>query len=433
MIPLLSSLLTIIIVSVIVKLVLPVKIKKSSICIIICTALIVLYIFPVLIYQDFIPIYIISGVGVIYSFLLPLLIYHYKFKTHIIYLLFLITGINFIVMSSIHWVTGIDFHNIINASLLEVISIISIFLLCIILCKKNVLSKIFQNILLIQNYLKTLFIIIIWVSAFLGMFFTYLSDLYSDLPGFDFLGTVLAIFIISVGIMCPLFIINSLSRIRLKSLSDLMEKQVNAQIIHYELMNKMNEDLRKFKHDYINLSHGLESYLKQGDTQSALKYLKSDEMSLDKTENKFKTSNIILDALITEKQFKADTINTEIIFEGYLLTQTISTADICIIFGNALDNAIEACEKITDNEKKVIKIKIKQTKNHLHICIENPVTSEIPIFNNTLITTKKDTRSHGIGLSSIQATIKKYSGIINLTCAKKIFCIEIDLEVSNIQ
>ena len=69
---------------------------------------------------------------------------------------------------------------------------------------------------------------------------------------------------------------------------------------------------------------------------------------------KFDTGNGIVDAILTEKQEKATTVNTVITFNGAIAASAITATDLSVIFGNTLDNAIEACEKLQTDIKRNI-------------------------------------------------------------------------------
>ena len=88
-------------------------------------------------------------------------------------------------------------------------------------------------------------------------------------------------------------------------------------------------------------------------------------------------------------------------------------ADICTIFGNALDNAIESVSLIEDPEKRLIHIAISHKKNFVLIQISNYCENTITMKNGYPVTTKADKGNHGFGLKSIRYTVEKYHGSLN--------------------
>jgi sensor histidine kinase regulating citrate/malate metabolism len=193
-------------------------------------------------------------------------------------------------------------------------------------------------------------------------------------------------------------------------------------------MSKMNEDIAKFQHDYKNLRIGLISYLNQNDISGALGFLKTEYLMLNEPAHNFKTGSVILDALLNEKQVSAAAANATIAFEGVVPEPLLNPADICVIFGNALDNSIEACAKLPKEEEKSITIKSRYFKDFLFIRIENPTAEDVQIINSVIATTKENKQSHGIGLRSIRTAAEKYSGVMKLMCEKGIFSVAIDLD-----
>lgn len=98
--------------------------------------------------------------------------------------------------------------------------------------------------------------------------------------------------------------------------------------------------------------------------------------------------------------------------------------DLVTLLTNLLDNAIEACEKLDPENKAVsrnIQFKMVLEEGQLILSVRNPVTTPVQIKNNMIVTSKKDSIHHGIGLSNVDAVIKKYGGTSVLACDNKCF------------
>lgn len=87
--------------------------------------------------------------------------------------------------------------------------------------------------------------------------------------------------------------------------------------------------------------------------------------------------------------------------------------DLVTLLTNPLDNAIEACEKIIN---KTIQFKMVIEDDQLVLSVRNPVSSPVLIKSNTIVTSKKDSVYHGIGLSNVDAVVRKYHGTSVLKC-----------------
>ncbi len=93
--------------------------------------------------------------------------------------------------------------------------------------------------------------------------------------------------------------------------------------------------------------------------------------------------------------------------------------DVCALFSNMMDNAIEACEKIASKDKEIT-LDAKVGKGLLAIKIENTCVNT-NIENNKIKTTKLDAFHHGYGLKSIQEIVTRYHGNYELKCVNNHF------------
>jgi sensor histidine kinase regulating citrate/malate metabolism len=123
-------------------------------------------------------------------------------------------------------------------------------------------------------------------------------------------------------------------------------------------------------------------------------------------------------------------VNTSIAFEGVVPGNLINPIDICIIFGNAIDNAIEACAIFSDEEKRIITIQSSFKNGFLFIRIDNPAVGNFQIINNSIATTKNESGFHGFGLQSIKTAVNKYYGDVTLSYTNGVFSIEISLDLN---
>lgn len=84
--------------------------------------------------------------------------------------------------------------------------------------------------------------------------------------------------------------------------------------------------------------------------------------------------------------------------------------DLVCIIGNALDNAVEALERIPDKKRQIISVKIAPVSNLVQILIENTFDGKMKTADGQLLTRKRDAQNHGFGVRSIRATTEKYGG-----------------------
>lgn len=106
----------------------------------------------------------------------------------------------------------------------------------------------------------------------------------------------------------------------------------------------------------------------------------------------------------------AEERNIEFFIETIFLPQwPFKDSELCSLFGNLLDNSIEACEKIKKG-KRWIKVQVEKQNRLLFLDISNSIEEKILVRGGKLITNKKDKANHGYGLKGIERIVNKYEG-----------------------
>lgn len=321
------------------------------------------------------------------------------------------------------------------AKLSDIISNILILLLCNICCYINkIKSKIKEMYLYIPTFAKT---IILFIMLILVFFNTLIIDniFYGNINlWYNLIKKATLAITLIVSIMIFYLLYATISNTRLKQLTENYEKQINIQSEHYKKLAAANVDVRRFKHDFKNMSIAIEKLLSDGNTEEALNLLKSSVNSFDSHDNAinpFKSGNPIADALLADKQKRALSAGATIEFEGAIPAELLSPTDICVLLGNTLDNAIEACEKFPHNIPKTIHVNATYVGSIAFIMIENPVTEKANIKNNHIKTSKENKTLHGFGLYSLNSIIKKYSGTLKISSTDSKFTVEMSLFFNN--
>ena len=92
----------------------------------------------------------------------------------------------------------------------------------------------------------------------------------------------------------------------------------------------------------------------------------------------------------------------------------VQNVDLCAVFANSLDNAIEACEKLPDDQRKVT-VKARTDKGLFVMRVQNPYSGKATFGKGIPITTKQDVRAHGFGLTGIREIAARYGGSVDIT------------------
>jgi len=87
----------------------------------------------------------------------------------------------------------------------------------------------------------------------------------------------------------------------------------------------------------------------------------------------------------------------------------LADKELCILLGNLLDNAIEACEKL-EEEKRMVKIEVRKHHSMFMLIVENSCEAHAQVRKGIFRTTKKDDRMHGYGIHNVRKTVKNRGG-----------------------
>ena len=139
-----------------------------------------------------------------------------------------------------------------------------------------------------------------------------------------------------------------------------------------------------------------------------------------------KTGNEALDVLLAEKTLFCENqgIQFNCIADGACL-RFMRSSDIYSLFGNAIDNAVEAVIKIKEDNLRCIGISIKESKGMVSAHFENYYTGDLDFDEGLPVTTKADKRYHGFGMKSIKMLAEKYGGWVSISAKEGVFNLNI--------
>ena len=188
-----------------------------------------------------------------------------------------------------------------------------------------------------------------------------------------------------------------------------------------EVMEQNQELIHDTKHHFLIV----QEYLKNEEYENLQKYVKQISDEFQRTVPKVYTGIKILDFILEQKRVVAQKSGIRYEIDTMLLTGIPTTEqETCALFGNLLDNAIEAC-CLVKTEEKWIKIQIQQINQLLSIELLN--TFEIPCIRKQGVfeTIKEERSAHGYGIKSMRRIVDKYQGLITYEEKEKIFTTKI--------
>ena len=197
---------------------------------------------------------------------------------------------------------------------------------------------------------------------------------------------------------------------------------------HYAEVENMYKQVRGWRHDYKNHIQTLKAYMSFGELEKVNDYLDRLDEDLTSVDVIIKTGNIMIDAILNSKislaLSKKINVNAKAAVPENL---NISDIDLCVIIGNLLDNAIEACESITDGDK-FIRIFIGMKNTQFYMVFTNTAPGRKLSKSGNIFHSRK-VENHGFGLMRIDKTVKKYGGYIDRNSEDGAFTTEILLPI----
>lgn len=205
---------------------------------------------------------------------------------------------------------------------------------------------------------------------------------------------------------------------------EMYRKEMYYKEVYYSEVDKRNEYVHNLKHDMKNKLIELHYLLEKGDIQGVEGQLSLYCDELEKIDENSYCNNPIVDSVLRIKLgvAKSDKIKIDADIRIPKVMQ-LEHGDIGVLYGNLLDNAIEACRKV-ESDKRFIRIENKFTEGKLLLIVENSKTGE---RNDSLKTTKRDNYSHGRGIHSVRKVVEKYNGTVTFTDKGAIFEVSVML------
>lgn len=339
--------------------------------------------------------------------------FNYKWYNHILLTLIfyaICSVIEFIVASVVSLIFDIDMSiandsKILYFSGLLLSKILQFIIVIVIRVQKHkLLNQSKQHLLTLMLFpTSTIFIILLQYNFFINITTENQSILYGALFSY-----VLLIF----SNIYVFYYIDHMQENIDKSLAlENANKLIKQQSKQYSELLSYQKGILKIQHDHKNFISGVMFEMENGNYHEAQVKLKEKHAYLQEQSSGL-NGNIVKNIIDIKSKGLSDK-NIEITLEYKDLHKlAISSVDVAVLLGNALDNAIEAAEKVISENIKTISV-YAHIKNDLAVFVIKNPTSNIVDVNN-LVTTKDNKHSHGYGILSMQNIAKKYEGDVLL-------------------
>lgn len=292
-----------------------------------------------------------------------------------------------------------------------------------------ILSFLLWGASLLLNRYKTRLTTLQWLSYItvpLSQAFTFTAFCYLSLFGLSgnawIAIAVSAVSFIAADVLTVSAIRETAKKAELEAENRLLAKQINAQTEYYANLTRQYEENRRMRHDIQHHLHTIQILIEQGRHEDASQY--AAELMPQHTAQRqlLQCENTVVDAFLSSRIAEAERNGTRINAQIALPSElAIQNTDLIIVFGNLLDNAMEACAGI---EQPEICIDAQISKGCLVIHEENPTAIRSPEKQRRIPELER-----GLGLHILDEMSKKYNGQLQYEASNERFQITLILNI----
>lgn len=236
---------------------------------------------------------------------------------------------------------------------------------------------------------------------------------------------VASVILLFINILVFYIYLKLTDEIQLKRSNAVYEQQLELYERHQQERELSMLQMRDVKHNMKNNLISILAYAENGDCAKVMNYIEEimEEGALNFSSIS-DTGNVVIDSLVNYWSARARRIDIEFSVELNIPMQMpFRAADLCLILGNALENAVEAARS---SENKYIKLHIKYDKNNLLIYVLNSFNGCVrKTKDGKYKSTKKNAGVHGVGLESIYRAAQKYHGTVLAENSDKEFLLKV--------
>ena len=267
---------------------------------------------------------------------------------------------------------------------------------------------------------RVLFILWMILFSFLSTLVFYGGD-DTELK-YSLLCTMYGIVLPIVGCLAPFLLVMTAVERSLKDKNEYQENYLKAQLEYIEQYKRKQEETRAFRHDIINNLSLASMMIDDGRIEDADAHIKDLLGNVKALSPSYVTGDEMLDLIVSMKADRMKELGIVFTCDGVLDGGLgMKPTDMCSVFANALDNAIEASVKCS---KPAVSLDIKRTAKFFVIKITNTVEAKVDvnkILASTGYSSKKDREYHGFGFRNIESTVERYNGMLKASSTDNAF------------
>lgn len=201
---------------------------------------------------------------------------------------------------------------------------------------------------------------------------------------------------------------------------------------YYQHMEQFQQEMQRIRHDIKNHVQYAQSMIEQGEYETAIGYLGKLHDSAARLEAPVQCGNKVVDIVLGHSlaAMGRQGLRCELNVLVPPALPPIDDLDLCTLFGNLLDNAVEACSRITDPSADChVAVNASVKKSYLFVNISNSYNGELKLQNNIYQTVKTGERFCGIGLSNVRRVVERYGGELSIRHDDHVFTVSVMLAI----
>lgn len=248
--------------------------------------------------------------------------------------------------------------------------------------------------------------------SYCSMQYLFSIVLYGDYVSLQ-IASMISFFFLLCFMSVVIFALLSVTKLeKRRSDNEILQRTNEMMEQNYQRMHEDVHQNARLLHDFHHHSAAIRELAAQKKTDEIIDYIDS---MLSTSYEAIEFCNCgcdIINAVINCKALEARSSHIEFQYHVDFHEPTnLKPVDICAVLANQIENALEACEKIEDPDKRIVRVEIRQRNGFALFKVMNTVRENPFRYEDKLLTTKTDTsRMHGLGLKSISDIARKYSG-----------------------
>lgn len=282
---------------------------------------------------------------------------------------------------------------------------------------KRMNTKFFPNF--IVSFLIPLLICILLLTQFYLNQNSCEADL--EMKNHLIVGTLL---LLTGWMLYSLTVVNNLLTVSLQH-SATLDQMLSMQEKYYLDLQKHQHELRLINHDIKNHTATMAQLIKTQQYNALGEYIMGLKNSINSiTAPVTNCDNLLINSLLNDKLgvLKEEGVDLQLCVMVPAVLR-INNVDLCILLGNLLDNAVEACVAMEAEEPRYIRVDIRSRGPFLVVEIANSYNNVINIKDSEYLTTKRVRLLHGMGLTNVRRVVNKYDGRFEINHENGEFCV----------